>query len=154
MKYIMTKVVTAEPMTDSVAMQKGIIDSPSDSESGEGFLVTNDEGHRWWQKKEDFEKYAKSIDSIQFDFGTAIEFLQQGKKVQRAGWNGKGMFLFLRTDGDDKLKYSFPKEDGNPETEFVDCEALNYICMKTADNKVVPWLASQTDILSKDWSLA
>jgi hypothetical protein len=24
--------------------------------------------------------------------------------------------------------------------------------MKTADNKIVPWLASQTDILAEDWN--
>ena len=32
-------------------------------------------------------------------------------------------------------------------------EQYPYIQMKTADNKVVPWLASQTDILSDDWSV-
>ncbi|WP_422610575.1 Thoeris anti-defense Tad2 family protein [Pararhodospirillum photometricum] len=30
---------------------------------------------------------------------------------------------------------------------------LPFIAMKTADNKVVPWLASQTDVLAKDWVL-
>jgi hypothetical protein len=32
-------------------------------------------------------------------------------------------------------------------------EVLPYITMKTADNKIVPWLASQTDILADDWSV-
>lgn len=29
----------------------------------------------------------------------------------------------------------------------------NFIVMKTADNKLVPWLASQTDILAEDWGI-
>jgi hypothetical protein len=28
-----------------------------------------------------------------------------------------------------------------------------YIAMKTAQNNVVPWLASQTDVLSDDWQI-
>ena len=28
---------------------------------------------------------------------------------------------------------------------------LPYIYMKTADDNLVPWLASQTDILAQDW---
>ena len=28
------------------------------------------------------------------NFGKAVEALKQGKMVTRAGWNGKGMFLF------------------------------------------------------------
>jgi hypothetical protein len=30
---------------------------------------------------------------------------------------------------------------------------LPWIGMKTADNKFVPWLASQTDVLSEDWQI-
>ncbi|MNJ71027.1 hypothetical protein D3C76_1571760 [compost metagenome] len=30
-------------------------------------------------------------------------------------------------------------------------ELSPWIGMKTADNKFVPWLASQTDVLAEDW---
>ena len=30
---------------------------------------------------------------------------------------------------------------------------LPYIYMKTADDKLVPWLASQTDVFSEDWEV-
>lgn len=30
-------------------------------------------------------------------------------------------------------------------------ELAPYIGMKTADDKFVPWLASQTDVLAEDW---
>lgn len=67
------------------------------------------------------------------DFGQAIEALKQGKRVARAGWNGKGMHLELqRPDAHSKM-------------------TLPYIYMYTAQGDNVPWLASQTDMLSEDW---
>lgn len=80
-------------------------------------------------------------------FGQAIEALKSGKHVARAGWNGKGMFLYLIKGGElqSGLKYGFGEYLGEP--AFVDT-----ICMKTADNKLVAGrLASQTDMLAKDW---
>ena len=67
------------------------------------------------------------------NFGQAIEALKQGKKVARAGWNGKGMHLELqRPDAHSKM-------------------TLPYIYMYTAQGDNVPWLASQTDMFSEDW---
>ena len=67
------------------------------------------------------------------DFGDAIRCLKRGQRVQRHGWNGKGMWLELQVP-DAHSKMSLP-----------------YIFMKTADEKLVPWLASQTDVLGDDW---
>ncbi|RPH73995.1 DUF2829 domain-containing protein [bacterium] len=69
------------------------------------------------------------------DFGDAIRYLKAGKCVQRVGWNGKGMWLKLQTP-DAHSKMSLP-----------------YIYMSTAQGDLVPWLASQTDVLSDDWQL-
>lgn len=69
------------------------------------------------------------------NFGDAIIALKEGKKVQRIGWNGKGMWLNLQVP-DDHSKMTLP-----------------YIYMYTADKNQVPWLASQTDILSEDWQI-
>lgn len=78
-------------------------------------------------------------------FGWAIKQLREGKRVQRAGWNGKGMFLFFVHE------WSF---DAEPMPEFAkDIEVMSFVAMKTADNKIVPWLASQTDMLASDWSV-
>jgi hypothetical protein len=66
-------------------------------------------------------------------FGQAIELLKQGVKVAREGWNGKGMWLALqRPDSGSKM-------------------SLPYIYMSTATDDLVPWLASQTDMLAEDW---
>lgn len=67
------------------------------------------------------------------NFGQAIEELKNKKLVARSGWNGKNMFLALQVP-DEYSKMSLP-----------------YIYMRTADDHLVPWLASQTDMLSDDW---
>ena len=82
-----------------------------------------------------------------FGFGQALECLKDGKRVARQGWNGKGMFLYYVPAAayppcTDIAKEAFGGED-------VPYGA--YIAMKTAQNNVVPWLASQTDMLSEDW---
>lgn len=66
-------------------------------------------------------------------FGEAIELLKQGFRVSRTGWNGKGMHLALQ-EPDEHSKMTLP-----------------YIYMYTAQGDRVPWLASQTDLLSEDW---
>jgi len=69
-------------------------------------------------------------------FGDALKVLKNGYFVTREGWNGKGMYLALQVpDAHSKM-------------------TLPYIYMKTAQGDLVPWLASQTDILTDDWQLA
>lgn len=81
-------------------------------------------------------------------FGWAIERLKDGAKVARMGWNGKNMFLFLIAGSQFKVNRA-PLLGIYPEgTEINYCP---HIDMKTADNKIVPWLASQTDMLAEDW---
>lgn len=69
------------------------------------------------------------------DFGWAIRMMKNKHRVAREGWNGKGMWLELQ----------IPTEDSKM--------TLPYIFMKTADDNLVPWLASQTDMLAEDWTL-
>lgn len=84
---------------------------------------------------------------VNVNFGEAIKALKEGKRVLRQGWNGKGMFL----------KYVEPYTHmgitDNQVEKVVDATLLPYIGMKTADNKFVPWLASQTDMLAEDWCI-
>lgn len=107
-------------------------------------------------------------------FGEAIKALKEGKRVQRKGWNGKNMFLFIRPQdtlsvemivnkvkslpqavknyyGKDFAWTETEKENGKgPENSFI--TFTSYICMKAADDTIVNgWLASQTDMLSEDW---
>jgi hypothetical protein len=69
------------------------------------------------------------------DFGDALRALKAGQYVTRAGWNGKNMWLGLqRPDAHSKM-------------------SLPYIYMCTAQGDLVPWLASQSDMLADDWQL-
>lgn len=85
-------------------------------------------------------------------FGGALLALKEGKLVARDGWNGKGMFLYYVPANSypagrnllGTMKGLFPDD-------MVPYGA--YIAMKTAQNNVVPWLASQTDVLAEDWTV-
>lgn len=84
------------------------------------------------------------------NFSDALNLVKDGNKISREGWNGKGMFLFLVPGSTFKVNRP-PLLGIYPEgTEISYCP---HIDMKTADNKVVPWLASQTDILADDWGI-
>ena len=98
------------------------------------------------------------------NFSQALESLKLGSKIQREGWNGKGMYL--------TLVQSYPV-NGHLNADSVDSEVegktqgkagqmLSHIVMKTAGDSqywgagysdYVPWLASQTDILAEDWNI-
>jgi len=84
------------------------------------------------------------------NFSEALIEVKEGKKISREGWNGKGMFLFLVQGSTFKVNRP-PLLGIYPEgTEVTYCP---HIDMKTADDKVVPWLASQTDVLADDWGV-
>lgn len=83
-----------------------------------------------------------------FSFGVALKALQYGLKVARAGWNGKGMFLYHVPAN------TYPAATKIAFDHFGESVPYGaYIAMKTAQNNVVPWLASQTDILADDWEI-
>lgn len=84
------------------------------------------------------------------DFGQALAAIKAGKKVVRAGWNGKDMFLFL-VPGSTFTVNRAPLLGIYPEGTQINYHA--HIDMKTAQGYVVPWLASQADLLSEDWVL-
>lgn len=70
------------------------------------------------------------------NFGQALQLLRDGKRMSRVGWNGKGQYLELQVP-DEHSKMSLP-----------------YIYITTVDQKLVPWVASQTDLLASDWIVA
>lgn len=67
--------------------------------------------------------------------GWAVKQMQFGLRVQRDGWNGKGMYLMLQSP-DEHSKMTLP-----------------YIYMCTTTKDLVPWLCSQTDLLAVDWKI-
>jgi hypothetical protein len=75
------------------------------------------------------------MDSITHNFERALEILKRedNPKVCRTGWNGKNMYLQMQ----------HPDEHSKMQLPYI------YIC--TADGQLVPWVASQTDLLANDW---
>ncbi|WP_372395303.1 DUF2829 domain-containing protein (plasmid) [Azospirillum sp. HJ39] len=89
------------------------------------------------------------------DFGQAIRALKAGKRVARAGWNGKGMWLALPCSGSREVPaHGFWSEHNRRHAEQSGGYAtvLPSITMKTATDEILMgWLASQTDMLAEDW---
>lgn len=84
-------------------------------------------------------------------FSEALVAAKQGKKISRKGWNGKGMYLYLV---ETELPVWFGTEPGKTDEDWKHPYGeSNFIVMKTADNRLIPWLASQTDILTEDWGI-
>lgn len=84
------------------------------------------------------------------DFGTALMLMKTGEKMCREGWNGEDMFVYYVPEGRyvpcTEAGKSLCGEDGRV---FY----FPYIAMKTVSGGVVPWLASQTDMLAEDWCI-
>lgn len=122
--YIGTKIIEAEP-----------------EKRGEetGFKVRYPDGYVSWSPAQPFEEAYQPTDAM--SFGHAVEMLKRDERVTRAGWNGKGMYLALMPGGD----------TGTPDGRSY--PARPYIVMKTADDQMVPWTASQSDVLADDWQL-
>jgi len=77
-----------------------------------------------------------------FNFGDALLSLKAGKKVARSGWNGKGIYIKLQE----------PDENSYMSSPYIFIDTTGLITdNKDAPKSRVPWLASQTDMLSEDW---
>lgn len=98
----------------------------------------------WDERKKKFESGEKSMNTG-MKFGAAIQGLKDGEKIRRVGWNGKGMYLELVKNWQRLDLTGTRIQDSN--------NHLPFIMIKTVDGKFVPWLASQTDILSNDWHI-
>lgn len=85
------------------------------------------------------------------NFSDALYHLKNGARLRRAGWNGKGMFVYLVPGSTFEVNRA-PLLGILPEGTKVNY--LPHLDMKTADGDFVPWLASQTDILANDWEVA
>lgn len=153
-QHIGTKLVTAQPMTRQEYNDYRGWTLPTDEEGSDtGYLVEyldggkpnhpKHAGYISWSPKAQFDAAYRPTTGM--SFGLAIEALKAGKRVARAGWNGKGLSLSIVEPG-----------AGNP-------MSLPFICMRyplhpasdsAPANHIgasVPWLASQTDMLADDW---
>ncbi len=92
------------------------------------------------------------------DFGEALRALKEGKKVARKGWNGyrKGMYIYL-TDGRTIPEVEWVERTPAQATTLTErmyreVHIAPHIAMVAANGeRIIGWLASQSDMLSDDW---
>lgn len=160
--------------------------SQTDTPELGGMVARNpkDSNDQWYVAKQYFEDNLEEViehgncpaPTGNLNFGLAIQALKQGKLVARQGWNGKGMFIFMRpadtlTAGtlinmvksipqsvkkhfNSLFSYTADEEKAGLGPENIQVNFTAYLCMKAADGSIVNgWLASQTDILAEDWEI-
>ena len=157
-KFIRCHLVEAKPMTRGAYNKKRGWTLPKDENpKDKGYLVKYPDGYVSWCPKAQFEAAGRPVDGMTFSW--AIESLKNGYKVTRRGWNGKGMFLWLKpatTVKAECCKDEMLKE--LVEANGGEILGLGTICMYTHDSTgrkaiLTGWLASQTDMLSDDWQI-
>lgn len=94
--------------------------------------------------------FRRSLVDIPMNFSQALHDLKAGRLVARAGWNGKGMFLYYVPGSTFNVNRA-PLLGIFTRGTVIDYHA--HIDMKTATGECVPWVASQTDILADDWDV-
>lgn len=155
--YIGTKLVRAVPMTRQAYNDFRGWDLPADENGDDqGYLVEYLDGGKpntdkyagyiSWSPYTQFKNAYSLTDGL--SFGLAIDGMKRGYKVARHGWNGKDMFIFLVPGSVFKVNRA-PLLGIFDEGTEVKYQA--HIGMKTAQGTVVPWLASQSDMLATDW---
>ena len=85
------------------------------------------------------------------DFSIALVWLKDGARIAREGWNGKGMFLFLMPGYPDGVEANEATRKGLGVAGPCSVVVRPYVMMKTAQDDIVPWVASQSDLLAEDW---
>ena len=149
-KYIGVKLILATAMSAIEFNIKRGFGSTPDDEGKEGYMVeyldspnanTNFSPYYVsWSPKDVFEKAYRPTDEM--TFGLAIEALKMGHKVARKGWKGKGIFIELQT----------PTEQSKMTRPYIYIDTTGLQRDNPhAPRSLVPWLASQTDMLAEDW---
>ena len=82
-----------------------------------------------------------------FDFGKAIQYLKEGKRLQRQGWNGKNQYIELATN----ICYENSNDEIiNAEHDAIGNKAIAFVGTSGVQ---IGWLASQADMLAEDWKI-
>ena len=147
--YIGTKELDAIPMTlGEYNMLRGWDIPENESPENPGYIVRYEDGYVSWSPEMQFD--SAYCHNGNLSFGDAVYLMKDGKKMTRDGWNGKDMFIFLVNGSN--FEVSRPPLLGiYPEGTQISYHA--HIDMKTVQGYIVPWLASQVDVLANDWSI-
>lgn len=80
-----------------------------------------------------------------FSFGEILNDLKIGQRVARAGWNGKGQYVYMAV-----MDYQVEEGGERATKDFEPCFVI-----KNAQGKFQPgWVPSISDLLADDWIVA
>ena len=142
--YIGTKMIHAQPMTRGAYNEYRGWPIPADENpEDDGYLVRYPDGYESWSPKAVFEEAYRETTGM--PFGLAIEAAKKGKKIARAGWNGKSQYV--------ELAYCISYK--NHAAEVVNANHCNIgnkaLAFVGTSGVQMGWLASQADMLADDW---
>lgn len=157
--FIGIKIINAKPMTRLEYNQFRGWELPADENGDdEGFLVEYIDGGKAntaeyagyvsWSPKDVFERAYRPTQGM--TFGDAVEALKAGQKVARAGWNGKGMFVYYVPAA------SYPVQTGAAKSFFGEGSLVPYnayMAIKNVNDAVSTWVPSVNDVLAEDWGI-
>ncbi len=86
-----------------------------------------------------------------FDFGTALSALRAGARVTRQGWNGKGQYVALQPGYPEGVPANAQTAKVTGLAPGAKVVIRPYLVFKPVDDSLVPWVASQSDLLADDW---
>lgn len=85
-------------------------------------------------------------------FSEALEMLKEGFRMTRKGWNGKGMYVVMQRGYPEGIIANENTRNALHLPEGAIVKVRPYLMMVDAQGMLVPWVASQTDILAEDWT--
>lgn len=150
-QYIGTKIIKAWPARRCTFIGGKVVYAcldeivPAGCKIEEGYRVEYADGYLSWSPKAVFEEAYRQTDRM--NFGLAIEAARKGKKIARAGWNGKNQYVELATC----ISYrNAAGEDINVNHDAIGNKALAFVGTSGVQ---MGWLASQADMLADDWCI-
>lgn len=89
----------------------------------------------------------------EIDFGTALKLMKEGKKLQRKGWNGKGMFVVYQKGYPEGIPCNKNTAEAWGLNEGDLFKVNPYLQIKNVDGSHSMWVPSINDILAEDWTV-
>lgn len=150
-KYIGTKVILAKPMTrGEYNLYRGWKIPEDENPADDGYLVKYSDDYESWSPKAQFDCAYRSFDGG-MPFGSALDLLKMGYKLQRKGWNGKGQFVVYQKGYPDGIPCNKQTAEawGMNEGDLFKCNP--YLQIKNVDGSHSMWVPSIGDVLAEDW---
>lgn len=89
--------------------------------------------------------------TFHFGYGAALAALESGKKVARAGWNGKGQWVVLQKGYPDGVPANRNTAEAANLSEGTVIRIRPWFMLHTAQGDFATWQPSVSDCLAKDW---